>query len=585
MHSKNIFIPILKHMRYAYCFLLLLAGTLSLHAQNALYIPPALTGTSFNLNVQQGTTVFFTGYNTPTYGINGVWMAPTLILNKGDSVTLNVNNNLPQTTTMHWHGLHVPAKWDGGPHQVIAAGGSWHPRIKVMNDAATYWYHPHGENKTEQHVSKGLAGMIIVKDPIEAALTLPRTYGVDDFPIIIQSKAFDVLRQIAIATQDDSTIMVNGTMQPYLNVPSQVIRLRLLNGSSMRSYLFGFSGNLAFKLIGSDDGLLDSAVSLTRLRLSPGERAEILINFSGQTGQSFYLRNFGSELPNGIYGAAMVGSGASVLPDYNLNPRNGGNYDILKLNVTSQTSNPVTVLPTALIPHTPLQASSANSTHTISFDPEPPVDSAKLTEGPFTMNGESFDMMTINDTTYLNRVEIWKLINNTSIAHPFHIHDVFFEVLNINGHPPSIYEKGKKDVVLVMPGDTLSYITKFEDFADPTVPYMYHCHLLHHEDDGMMGSFLVLAAPASVPVIQSLDLVVQAYPNPASNSIRIKVKDWNKVAGNKLAISDLSGRTIYQCQLSASEFSIDTRGWQNGLYMVSVISSSVHFTKKLLIQN
>ena len=563
---------------------LLILAAVSGRAQNPLYIPPTLSGTTFNLSIQQGTKVFFTGYNTPTFGINGVWMAPTLILNKGDSVTLNVTNNLTQSTTMHWHGLHVPAKWDGGPHQIIAANTTWSPRIKVMNDAATYWYHPHGQNKTEQHVSKGLAGLIIVKDPTEAALTLPRTYGVDDFPVIVQSKAFDVLKQIAIATEDDSTIMVNGSMQPYLNTPAQVIRMRLLNGSSMRSYLFGFTGNLPFKMIGTDDGLLDSAVTLTRLRLSPGERAEIVINLSGKTGQTIYLRNFGSELPAGIHGAAIVGSGASALPDYNLNPRNGGDYDILKLSVITQTGSPVTAMPTTLIPHIPLPASSANKIRTIVMDVQLPFDSSKLTEGPMTFNGESFDMMKVNDTTYLNRTEIWRLINNTQIAHPFHIHDVSFDVLDINGHAPSVYERGKKDVVLVMPGDTLRYITKFEDFADATVPYMYHCHLLHHEDDGMMGSFLVMAAPEATPEMQGRNANVVVYPNPASGSINIRIPQLDKLAGAMLSISDLLGRIVYEQQIWRDKYSVETSAWNSGVYILSVSGSTVHYTQKLAIQ-
>jgi bilirubin oxidase len=103
-----------------------------------------------------------------------------------------------------------------------------------MNDAGTFWYHPHGQGKTDMQVSKGIAGLIIVKDSIESALTLPRTYGVDDFPLIVQTKCFDVLHQVAIATAMDTVPMVNATMNPFLDVPGQVVRLRLLNGASDR---------------------------------------------------------------------------------------------------------------------------------------------------------------------------------------------------------------------------------------------------------------------------------------------------------------------------------------------------------------
>ncbi len=147
-------------------------------AQNPLFIPAVISGTTFNLSIQNGTTQFFPSVNTPTYGINGPLLSPTLIMNKWDWVTLNVTNNLTgngNSTTMHWHGLHVPPMDDGGPHQLIPQNTTWNPSFQVLNTAGTFWYHPHGEGKTDLHVSKGLAGMIIIKDSVEAALTLPRT--------------------------------------------------------------------------------------------------------------------------------------------------------------------------------------------------------------------------------------------------------------------------------------------------------------------------------------------------------------------------------------------------------------------------
>src|SRR5690349_479171 len=168
-------------------------------AQNALFIPDTLTGPSLTLNVQAGTKQYFGTNNTPTYGYNGNILGPTLLLNDGDSVTLNVKNNLSQPTTVHWHGLHVAPQNDGGPHQIITAGGTWSPSFKVRNEASTFWYHPHGEGKTEIQVTRGLAGMIIVRDNIEKSYVLPRRYKIDDFPLIVQTKAFDPLLQFATA--------------------------------------------------------------------------------------------------------------------------------------------------------------------------------------------------------------------------------------------------------------------------------------------------------------------------------------------------------------------------------------------------
>ena len=164
-------------------------------SQNPLTIPPAITGTAFNLNVQNGTTQFFDGINTPTYGINGDILGPTIIVNKWDWVTLNVTNSLTGTgnsTTMHWHGLHVPAMADGGPHQIIEQGATWSPQFQILNNASTFWYHPHGLGKTDLQVARGLAGFFIIKDSAEAAINLPRSYGIDDFPIFKQNKAYDI---------------------------------------------------------------------------------------------------------------------------------------------------------------------------------------------------------------------------------------------------------------------------------------------------------------------------------------------------------------------------------------------------------
>lgn len=428
------------------CFLVTaaIAAVTFADAQNPLAIPPALTGTNFNLNVQAGTTQFFSGINTPTYGVNGVLLAPTLIINKEDVVTMNVTNNLPgTTTTMHWHGMHVPAMDDGGPHQIIQQGATWSPNFKVMNDAGTYWYHPHGENKTDIQVSKGIAGMIIVKDSLENTLILPRTYGVDDFPIIVQSKAFDVLYQVAIATYLDTLMMVNGTVNPYLDAPAQVVRLRLLNGSSNRTFLFGFSNNMNFNVIGNDDGLLEQPVQLNRLRVSNGERYEILVDLASLQGQSIQLMNYGSQIPNGIVGAPQVGNGMATLPNYNLNPLNGADFSVLQINVSSPNANAVTTIPTTLRTLTPWLQSQANVTRTLTFAPET-MGPQFMIEGPFTINGDNFNMDTINITSYLNDIEIWTLQNNTLVAHPFHIHDGYFYVLNINGGAVPPEQQGKK---------------------------------------------------------------------------------------------------------------------------------------------
>lgn len=560
--------------------------TLNARAQNMLQIPPALTGTTFNLNVQTGSKVFYPPANTPTFGINGNWMAPTIIVNKGDSVTLNVINNLPVKTTMHWHGLHVSPQNDGGPHQAISPNTTWSPSFKIRNNAGTFWYHPHGAGQTDPQISKGLAGLFIIHDAAEQALNIPRTYGVDDIPLIVQSKAFDELNQIAIAMNMDTALFVNGTLNPYLDAPAQVLRLRLLNASSLRSYNFGLSNGQSLYQIGTDGGLLDTPVVTNRLLLSPGERAEILVNFSGMSGNTVYLKCYGSEMPAGIYGAAILGEGADTIHEYEHNMLNGSDFDLLRINIVAATSNPVTAMPVSLVPITPFNPANATKTRTLVLDTLRllPADAPNRADGPFGINNRTFDMDSINEVVYLNTTEIWTIKNNTLIAHPFHIHDIQFNVIEESGVAIAPDLRGWKDVVLVMPNDSVKFLTKFETFADPMVPYMYHCHLLHHEDDGMMGTFIVLDSTATgIGEIAGNADGIHVFPNPAYNTVTVKT-DHMGADRKVITITDLTGRQVYRTTTGRPELVIDVAAWARGLYVLSVSGNSGTVVKKVAIR-
>lgn len=563
--------------------LLALIHLFELKAQNPLLIPPTLTGTAFNLEIKNGTTQFYPGISTPTYGINGDILAPTLIVNKGDIVNINVTNNLTgsgNSTTIHWHGLHVPAKDDGGPHQIINQGSTWSPSFEIKNNAGTFWYHPHGDNKTDRHVSKGIAGMIIVRDIVEASLSLPRTYGVDDFPIIVQTKAFDVLNQIAISTELDTTLCVNSIVDAFLDAPAQVIRLRLLNGSSMRSYNFGFTNNKPFSLIATDAGLIDSAITLTRIRLSPGERAEILIDLQGMLGQNISLMSFSSEFTNGIYGAATVTNGmGGTIVDYDLNPLNGADFEVLNINVVNPTLNPINSLPTNLTTNAPFPAYTIARNFVLAPEVMNPTN---MLIGPFNINGVMFNMDSIDLTTYLNTTEKWRITNNTGIAHPFHIHDMHFYITSVNGAAVPSYEQGKKDVVLVLPQQYVEFVTRFEDFADDSIPYMYHCHLLHHEDDGMMGSFLVVDT-TSANIAEKENQTILVFPNPVSSHCTIKF--GHNIEKCTLTIINSIGSIVSVYDIYNQErFIFDTSNLKSGLYTVKMESSEGIIIKKIIIE-
>lgn len=561
-------------------FISLLSVTFA-NAQNPILIPGTISGTSVTLNLQNGTHQFFDGVTTNTMGANGNILGPTLILQKGDFVDFTVNNQLEDTTTIHWHGMHVSASNDGGPHTVIAPGGSWSPSFTVRDKAGTYWYHPHLHMKTNKHVSLGIAGFIFVKDEEEAALDLPRTYGVDDFPLAIQTKDFDADKQIVVPSNSDDVIMVNATIDPYLEVPAQIVRLHLLNGSSMRVFNIGLSGNSSFYMIGSDGGLLSEPIELTRLQLAPGERAELLIDFTGMMGQSIQLMSYASEFPNGIYGATYPGMNSSmVLNGYNPNPLNGNDFNIMSFNVIAQTENPVTEVPSTLVEVTPIPEGDANITRTLTFTPENM--GMNQLNGIFLINGVSFDMDVINYSIPEDNVEIWEITNSSAIAHPFHIHDVQFYVLDRNGATPPLSEQGRKDVILVKRQETVRFIAKFEDFGGDTIPYMYHCHMLIHEDGGMMGQFVV-TSPTGISDNKNDNLDIKIYPNPAKNSITISSS--NKSNENiEMVIFDMHGKIILSRQIVLNDnTTINVSSLAEGIYTVVLKSSDKISTNKLII--
>jgi blue copper oxidase len=536
-------------------------------AQNLLFIPDTLSGTTFNLTVHHDSVQFAPGVITQTFGINGSkYLGPTLILRKGDSVSITVNNQLGDTTTMHWHGLHIAPKNDGGPFSMIMNGMSWNPQFVVRNNAATYWYHPHMMAKTAAQAIKGDAGLIIVRDNAEAALNLPRTYGVDDIPVIVQSVELDTFNQFMPKGMVDSLVLVNGTSTPYVNMPAQVVRMRILNASGERTFNFGFTASRSFKVIANDAGLLTAPVATTRLRLSPGERAEILVDLNTMAGDSLYLKSYASELPMGVQGGPTMPM-PPPSPPMN-SPLNGIDFNILKISVVAQTASPITTIPSALVADTPYLVSMANTSRKITMS----ADSLMVMDGPFYFNSNVFDMMRVDYHIPLNNIEIWTLFDSTMVAHPFHIHDVHFYILDRNGVAPDAVERGRKDVLLIQPNETVRFITQFNDFADTSTPYMYHCHILMHEDDGMMGQFIVgqnTEATKNVSAVEAMSV----YPNPATDELNIRINDQYNGEKNSVKVVDVLGREMYNDVIYGS-IKLNTSKWGKGIYTVYLNAGS-----------
>jgi blue copper oxidase len=404
-------------------------------------------------------------------------------------------------------------------------------------------------------------------------LALPKTYGVDDFPLVIQTKDFDANNQVLTYSNRDNVVMANATIDATLQTPAQVVRFQILNGSSQRIFNLDLTGNKTFYQIASDGGLLSAPVALTRLKLAPGERAEILVNFSNMNGQSVQLKSYASELPNGNYGATNPGMGAGMtLTGYNPNPLNGTNFNIMTFNIVAANSNPITTIPTSLVNINALSQTGAN-TRTLTFTPS--AMGMNALNGDFLINNQAFNMSVINQTVILGSTEIWTLTNQSPIAHPFHIHDVQFQILDKNGVAPPANEQGWKDVVLVNTQETVRFIAKFEDFANDNVPYMYHCHMLVHEDGGIMGQFIVTDTSTvnTQPILTSNNVAI--YPNPTNSLVAIKI---NGIDNFTVKVYGINGRLLVEIRNK----NIDLTSFESCFYVFKIITKNQIITKRIL---
>lgn len=490
-------------------FLLLSASAFS-QSYNDLWIPDTLSGTNFNLNIKDTfAQIVNTGNQTITGAINGKFWGPTLFINKGDVVHMNVKNGLNDSTTLHWHGMHLPAVMDGGPHQVIPPGTTWQPYWEVKNDAATYWYHPHLHEMTEEQITKGIGGLIIVRDEVESKLALPRTYGVDDIPLVLTDRDFNTSNQFTVVPYGDS-MMVNGVLRPQYTIPAQVVRLRILNGALERSYNLGFSDGRSFQVITSDGGLLAAPVSLTRYLLHSGERIEILIDCSNDLGKSINLRAYNSTLAQNVAGGDLFPNG----PFANFLARK--DFDVLHINVGAKTSNPIIAIPSTLRTVTTIPATDAKITRSLTISDTNIVGNKGVS---FVINRKLFNINYNNYNLPLNNTEIWEITSTSNFGHPFHIHDVEFNILSSGGAAPVAAQSGWKDVVFIPARSTVKFIAKFDDYADSLHPFMYHCHISLHEDDGMMGQFIVTDQTTSVKTFSKTMNDFSVYPNPANEKL------------------------------------------------------------------
>ncbi len=464
---------------------------------NPLAIPPLDTGRSegglriFELTMRDGVSEFFKGYQTATRGINADFLAPVLRLRRGERVRFEVTNALDEVTTLHWHGFNLPASADGGPHQPIAPGQTWSPEFEIVEAASTMWFHSHQMHKTAEQVWAGLAGMVIIDDDASPG-GLPASYGVDDIPVVLQDRRFQFSGAMPytpnmhdlMAGMQGNYPLVNGTIAPWFDVTTERLRLRLLNGANASIYNLAFSDGRDFQVIATDGGLLAAPVTLNRLELAPGERAEIVVSFA--PGEPVVLRSVaapgagGAMMGGGMMGGGMMGGGGEQSPI----------FDILELR-PGESLAPSAPLPARLadLPAPdPGQASNRRR-----FALEMGMGPRMMTgRGGFTINGREMDMERIDEVVKKGESEIWEITVTGPMAHPFHVHNTQFRILSRNGRPPAPQEAGRKDTVLVHPREVVEILVRFDNYTDAELPYMYHCHILEHEDAGMMGQFTVV---------------------------------------------------------------------------------------------
>lgn len=451
----------------------------------ALPIPPVELGVRegskvhFTLVAQAGDTQILPDVTTHTWGFNGTHLGPTLVMKSGDEISVDVTNGLDEMTTVHWHGMKLPAVADGGPHSPIGAGQVWSPEWTVANEAATLWYHPHTHGLTGLHAYRGLAGMIIVEDEAATALDLPQDYGVDDIPLVLMDHRF--LEDGSLDEEDlpdlgllGDTPTVNGITNAHFAASTRRVRFRLLNGSNMRFFNMAFSDGRQFQVIASDTGLLDSPYEMSNLAIGPGERWEILVDL--EPGEDVTLESVGFADNFGVPDDEFV-------PDFGM----GDSFQLLTITGPAEDAATAPALPGLLVKSTVPDIIDA---------PE-----RSFVLNTFSINDQQMDMQRVDVIIDHAEPEIWKVTNdNSDWPHNFHIHDARFKVVSFEGTDVELFNEGWKDTVGLPPGATATLAVEFGHYPDPTWPYMYHCHMLYHEDQGMMGQF-VIVNPGDKPAV------------------------------------------------------------------------------------
>ena len=424
---------------------------------------------------------------------------PLLRVRKNEVLDVTLANELGEDTTIHWHGMLVDEKNDGTGMYPVRNGESYLYRFRVLNRAGLYWYHPHPHDRTGAQIHLGMGSALVVDDDEDDALRreLGLEFGKTEVALVIQDKQVDDRNRIRYSMGEDDWIgnrmLVNWTPEPYLDAMTCLHRFRILNASNARTYRLAFTvggRKLPYAIIGTDGGLLDKPRTVSESFLAPAQRLDVLVDFeklvAGSTVMLTSLRYDPMENDGGGGDPAIEHPGAPAL---------GEPMHIMKINVKVPVCAPRKVPATlSSMPAMPKTTKPARRFR------------LHLEGTRWLVNGYNYhdDMRAVKARVKRGTVETWEITNDKkSMPHPMHLHGFHFRVVGRRGSPPQVrqlaldksgltpQDYGWLDTVLVWPGETVRIAIDFSQPFSGTQLYMFHCHNLEHEDQGMMLNFAV----------------------------------------------------------------------------------------------
>jgi FtsP/CotA-like multicopper oxidase with cupredoxin domain len=421
----------------------------------------------------------------------GSYLGPIIRLRTGQRVRIRFVNRIGEPSIVHWHGLDVPELADGHPRFAIPDGMDHVDEFTVTNRAGTYWYHPHPHMRTAPQVYRGLAGLIIVEDAVEESLGLPS--GEQALTCVLQDRRFDARNQLVYTSGGmmagmngflGDRMIINGQPEMIREVDTGWLRVRLLNGSNARIYKLAWSRGLPMVLIGADGGLLERPQTQAALTLAPGQRADVLLDLGAtEAGTEVHLES--RAYTEADAGRTMMMGAASTVP-------NGAPIRLMTLRTRRHAAPPFRL---------PERLSTFDASWALQNDApvrRVPIAFAGM---QWTIGGRTFDMSDVaaDETVTAGSTRIWEFVNapggmGMQAAHPMHLHGRQFRVLSRTGAAANtlrdgLADAGWLDTVLVLPGETVRVQIPFSRHAGL---FMYHCHILEHEDMGMMRNLRIV---------------------------------------------------------------------------------------------